>query len=326
MFNSKISSKMTKRRFNLRKVATIVACLVVTMMFVACDKTNPDDDNGSGNGNGGGSGDERFVGVWTDNPENPVATAPRYIEFKSDGSYYFHYRFHGVVINNYINLEGILTETGKYTIKGDKIQCSNIKRSVKTTYGNANADFTNKSYSNCERSFSFDDKPHWLYAELDIKPLHINMRHPSENPDYVSNELLSYIKPIDYENLKSILGWSKELPDVLYPTGLTGIVTTNYIDETITERLLSRKYVTFTVKVNSKDRDVINPYFEKLRQNGFAFPYGTNSNYVYKSMTICGARYEVCVNRNHFGLLPDVVVINFTLEQYDEPSFDWEWD
>jgi len=41
---------MTKRSFNLRKVATIVACLVVTTMFAACDKTNPDeDDNGNGN-------------------------------------------------------------------------------------------------------------------------------------------------------------------------------------------------------------------------------------------------------------------------------------
>ena len=36
---------MIKVRFNLRKVATIVACLAVTTMFAACDKTN--DDNGA---------------------------------------------------------------------------------------------------------------------------------------------------------------------------------------------------------------------------------------------------------------------------------------
>jgi len=39
----------------LRKVATIIACLVVTTMFAACNKNNPDDDDGNGNGNGNGN-------------------------------------------------------------------------------------------------------------------------------------------------------------------------------------------------------------------------------------------------------------------------------
>ena len=68
MFNPNFLRKMTKSRFNLRKEATIVACLVVTMMFAACDKTNPDDDNG--NGNGGGevreltAEEKKLVGNW----------------------------------------------------------------------------------------------------------------------------------------------------------------------------------------------------------------------------------------------------------------------
>ena len=43
---------MTKVRLNLRKVATIVACLTVTTMFAAC---GGNDDDGTGGGNGGGS-------------------------------------------------------------------------------------------------------------------------------------------------------------------------------------------------------------------------------------------------------------------------------
>ena len=42
---------MTKKRFNLRIVAAIVAYLAVTTMFASCDKTNGDDDDGNGNGN-----------------------------------------------------------------------------------------------------------------------------------------------------------------------------------------------------------------------------------------------------------------------------------
>ena len=71
MFNFKFLSKMTKSRFNLRTVATIVACLVVSMMFAACDKTNPDDDNGNGNGNGNGreltAEEKKLVGQYSYN-------------------------------------------------------------------------------------------------------------------------------------------------------------------------------------------------------------------------------------------------------------------
>ena len=53
---------MTKKGLNLRKVGTIVACLVVTMMFAACDKTNPDDDNGN---TSTGKIDSELIGTWT---------------------------------------------------------------------------------------------------------------------------------------------------------------------------------------------------------------------------------------------------------------------
>ena len=45
---------MDKRRFNLRQVARIFACLAVTAFFTAsaCDETNDDDDNRGGSTNG----------------------------------------------------------------------------------------------------------------------------------------------------------------------------------------------------------------------------------------------------------------------------------
>ena len=41
---------MKQQQFNLRKVATIVACLAVTTIFPSCDSGNLDDDEGGGNG------------------------------------------------------------------------------------------------------------------------------------------------------------------------------------------------------------------------------------------------------------------------------------
>ena len=275
--------------------------------------------------------DTKLVGswTWTENPESPVENAGRYIEFKSDGTYYFRYRFHGNYNSSagtFVNLEGFLTETGKYIISGDTIRCSNVIRSVEITYGDTSANFKNKTYADCDRKFYFEDSPHWLYTELNLIPLRIDMHHPSENQDWVPAEFLSYVNPITHQGSSGIIGWPKELPSVLYPTGLTGTVTTNYGQETISERFAAHQYVRFTVNVNSKDRSVLNPYFEHMRQNGFAFPYGADSVFVKKSMTISGVRYEVTIDRDHLGANPDEVVIHFVFEQYDSPSWDWEWD
>jgi hypothetical protein len=53
MFNSNFLSKMTKSRFNLRKVVAIAICLAVTTMFLGCNGKNKDKDKDKdGNGNG----------------------------------------------------------------------------------------------------------------------------------------------------------------------------------------------------------------------------------------------------------------------------------
>ena len=102
---------MIKVRFNLRKVATIVACLVVTMMFAACDKTNPDDDNGSGNGNGGGKIDKEIIGAWA-----YMAASYSYIyQFNADGSFEYFYR-----------TSSITSTEGKFTTSKNKVYFTDI--------------------------------------------------------------------------------------------------------------------------------------------------------------------------------------------------------
>ena len=55
---------MTNFRFQMRKVATIVACLAVATMFAACDGNNGDDD-GNGNGRTLTADEKELVGTWT---------------------------------------------------------------------------------------------------------------------------------------------------------------------------------------------------------------------------------------------------------------------
>jgi hypothetical protein len=92
MFNL-IYYKMTKVRLNLRKVATIVACLVVTTMFASCDKKNGDDDNG---GTSTGKIDTKLIGEWS----------------YSDGSEHHNYFF-------YKNGTCLLLITGSMNFKGE---------------------------------------------------------------------------------------------------------------------------------------------------------------------------------------------------------------
>ena len=126
MFNSNFLRKMTKSRFNLRKVATIVACLIVTMMFVACDKTNPDDDNGNGNGGGNGSGkiDTKLVGNW--NTLSGIGTTSVFwneYAFYSNGTF-FGFRLYRPWIEDWYNVEP--RKVGEGFIEG-KWSCSDGK-------------------------------------------------------------------------------------------------------------------------------------------------------------------------------------------------------
>ena len=103
---------MTKKRFNLRKVATIVACLVVTMMFVACDKTNGDDDNG----NTPAGNNKKLLGNW--NYTEMIGTPPWdewWYSFKDDGTF----RMYLITTKEY-------SFSGNYKVSEGKVSFTNI--------------------------------------------------------------------------------------------------------------------------------------------------------------------------------------------------------
>ena len=91
---------MTNFRLNLRKVAMIVACLAVTMMFAACDNKKGDDDNGNGGGNGKDreltNEEKKLVGDWvwgTFVPGMWYDLGNCYEEFRGSSSYVGAYKF-----------------------------------------------------------------------------------------------------------------------------------------------------------------------------------------------------------------------------------------
>ena len=107
---------MTKRKFNLRTVAAIIACLVVTTMFAACDKTNPDDDNKNGGGNG--KVDAKLVGSWGYFGNK---TMPKVYIFNQDGTFLY---YSALVPDAYSANEFVYK--GKYSANEGKITFTNV--------------------------------------------------------------------------------------------------------------------------------------------------------------------------------------------------------
>ena len=95
---------MTKIRLNLRKVATIVACLVVTMTFASCDGTNPDDKNG------GGKIDSKIVGGWT----------------STDGLYAYSFKSDGTCVITNFFMGAMSGAEGKYYTSNGKVYLTNL--------------------------------------------------------------------------------------------------------------------------------------------------------------------------------------------------------
>ena len=125
MFNFIFLSKMTKRSFNLRKVATIVACLVVTTMFAACDtKIGDDDENGGGENSTIVGGTLRLTGnihLWDGggHPGTPIPTALTPLRVSSrfanyNGPIYFSsygsqvVKSEGGIVNSYLDFSVIV--------------------------------------------------------------------------------------------------------------------------------------------------------------------------------------------------------------------------
>ena len=119
---------MTKRSFYWRNGAMIIACLVVTTMFVACDETNGD----GGDGNGGGKIDTKLVGVWTSTWNNTYIYS-----FSKDGSCYYYSRMSGSsyassVNGKYTTSNGRVYFTELVSDLGEKMKDQNMKYSFGT--------------------------------------------------------------------------------------------------------------------------------------------------------------------------------------------------
>ena len=126
---------MKNFRNQFRKGVTIVACLAVTTMFVACDKA---DDNG----NGGGKIDKELIGHWW------------YYSSMSGYSYYYHYWFNAdgtftasYPLWSYVGESSSVVE-GKYKTSDGKIYMTDLEQhfssnaSKKEKWGNKVVDYS----------------------------------------------------------------------------------------------------------------------------------------------------------------------------------------
>jgi hypothetical protein len=110
---------MTKFKTNLRKVATIVACLAVTAVFAACEQTNPKDDENTPTG----KIDSKLVGVWERHDQYNIGGTLRsdyaFYNFYKNGS--FQYNGSSTAIADLL-----FNATGKYTVADGKITFTDI--------------------------------------------------------------------------------------------------------------------------------------------------------------------------------------------------------
>ena len=160
---------MLKKRFNLRILAAIVACLAVTAVFASCDK----DKDGDGDDNGGsGKIDHPIVGVWSnidfssslaktfyDAPKNSMSEIIETIKNESNRRFNFVevYRENGTAYT--VSLENSTGfrytyswTTFNYTVRENTIHStSNVQTFYDREYSFTS--YENKSFPNAQTLF-----------------------------------------------------------------------------------------------------------------------------------------------------------------------------
>ena len=107
--------RMTNLKSNLRKVATIIACLTVVTMFASCGGKNPDDDDGGLNAH-----EKKLIGLWRwENIFNPSTPREQYV-FTDKGKFFFYYGS---------GMAGDV-KTGDFKATSDKITFTNIEHTI----------------------------------------------------------------------------------------------------------------------------------------------------------------------------------------------------
>jgi len=278
-----------------------------------------------------------LVSIWVNDPKDSVEKTGEWLELKDDGTYRFYHYFQSWF--NYggistLQVAGNVTETGNYTVQGDKLRCTNIKRSIEITGGYHDKGFIqkDKQLANIDRPFRFGSCPEIgagsQYLNLGLTWLYIDMRHPDEMMSVgdmefeLVREESKLVQSVGFENLNVILGWPEALPDILYPTGYGGVVTRYSVADiqtTVADDLANHRHTDFEVEINT-DKDSLLPYFDYLEKNGFTKYIGI----YHKSLMINGVRYEVQI-QSTVGLNTGFWYI---LKQEDTPSYFWdeEWD
>ena len=124
---------MLKKRFNLRILAAIVACLAVTAVFASCDKDGSDDDGGTTSG----KIDPALIGGWiaggaTRLPNYNPKTG-EYIQYANSYGFATNFESDGTFVDaSYLTTQSGYTTTriemftaAKYSVVGDKIMLTN---------------------------------------------------------------------------------------------------------------------------------------------------------------------------------------------------------
>ena len=104
---------MLKKRFNLRILAAIVACLAVTAVFASCDKDGSDDDGGTTSGNL----DKKIIGRWQITGYNTNNVRFTYTYFFLENSSFEYFRNIGAASGG---------ADGKYRTSNGKVYFSEL--------------------------------------------------------------------------------------------------------------------------------------------------------------------------------------------------------
>ena len=144
-------------KLNFRKVATVVACLAVALIFASCKKNNGDEEGGNGKDRILTADEKKLAYKWvTGNVElastwtyaqwtsNTFYAGVPYgiYQFLSDGK--FLYRFRSRNSNGSINT--FLQWQGNFRVVNDKIIFSDVKENH-INFNNASANYDNKALS-----------------------------------------------------------------------------------------------------------------------------------------------------------------------------------
>jgi len=263
----------------------------------------PDPASGSG-----------IVGLWVDHPFKQDIDLNNYglgswIEFKSDGTYRHYWCYRRDIGTGTLTAGGIITESGRYSIEGDKIRVINRlvshNKSIYVADSFDGEEYNNKPVADGLLPFKYEESFYYspessgyVAGGVDkfsgFPGLWLNM-YPDTNGDG-----FLYGRKMRLDELKGIVRWPGGLPDYLCPAGYNGIVScttpTNVSALDIEKRLIDRSkgpnYDTvFIVEIPETTMDDIKPYLDKLTANGFTY-----GGYQYeKVLEIHGAKYEVVI-------------------------------